>query len=70
MGEKIKGRSVIDEFGDNIQATALQGDHWRSRHDALLHLLYNLCQWSGLESTMGVFNLFSGEARQEALSRA
>ena len=70
VGEPVKGRVVIVEFGDKIQATSLKGDHWRSRHDAKLHLIHRLCQWSGLQCTMEVFNLFSGEVRQEGLSRA
>ena len=70
VGELVKGRTTIDEYGDSIQAAALKGDHWRSRHDAMLHLLHRLCQWSGLECTMEVFNLFAGEVRQEGLSRA
>ena len=29
VGEPIRGRATIDEYGDNVQATALPGDHWR-----------------------------------------
>ena len=54
FGEPVKGRVKINEYGDNVQATALRGDHWRTRHDAMLHLLYSLCQWSGLKATVEV----------------
>ena len=59
----------IDEYGDNIQATALRGDHWWTRHDAMLHLLHSLCQcqWSGLKATVEVF---AGEVRHEGLNRS
>ena len=70
VGEPIKGQMKIDEYGDAVQATALRGDHWRTRHDAMLHLLHSLCQWSGLKANMEVFNLFAGEVRQEGLNRA
>jgi hypothetical protein len=70
VGETIKGAITIDKYGDKVQATAMKGDHWRSRHDAMLHMLHRTCQWAGLQSTIEVFNLFAGEVRQEGLSRA
>ena len=70
VGELIKGRVVIDEFGDNIQATAMVGDHWRARHNAMLHHLYNACLWAGLPVELEVFNLFAGLIQQRGLSRA
>ena len=69
VGEVIRGRSKIDVFGDNIQSAALPGDHWRKRHDNMKMLLYRLCQWSGLQSEMEVFNLFSRHIPQAGLSR-
>ena len=48
VGEPIRGRIAVDEFGDNVQATALQGDHWRTRHDALNHHLSEACRWAGV----------------------
>ena len=60
---------LVDEYGDNVQATPLAGDHWRSRHNSVLHLLHRLCIWSGLPVEIEVFNLFSGLVRQEAWSR-
>ena len=69
IGEVVKGRVLVDEYGDNVQATPLAGDHWRSRHNSVLHLLHRLCIWSGLPVEMEVFNLFSGLVRQEAWSR-
>ena len=69
VGEVVKGRVRVDEFGDAIQATALQGDHWRQRHNSLLHLLHRMCAWAGVKSELEVFNLFSATLRQEGLSR-
>ena len=69
VGEVIKGRVTVDEYGDNVQATCLPGDHWRTRHNQILHLLHRLCMWAGLPVQMEVFNLFSGLVRQEGLSR-
>ena len=40
MGETIRGRFTIDEYGDNVQATMLPGDHLQTRHNAMLHLLH------------------------------
>ena len=59
----------MDEYGDNVQSQPLVGDHWRTRHDKVKHLLYRLCIWSGLPVEMEVFNLFSGLVRQEGWSR-
>ena len=59
----------MDEYGDNIQSSPLPGDHWRTRHDKVKHLLHRLCIWSGLPVEMEVFNLFSGLVRQEGWSR-
>ena len=69
VGEVIRGRVTVDTHGDNVQATCVPGDHWRLRHNAMLHLFYRLCVWSGLPTEMEVFNLFSGLIRQEGLSR-
>ena len=69
VGETIRGSVKVDSFGDNVQATCVQGDHWRTRHNQILHLLYRLCMWSGLPVEMKVFNLFAGLIRQEGLSR-
>ena len=70
IGEPIRGRVLIDEFGDNVQATALQGDHWRTRHDALKHHLSEACRWAGVRCELEVHNLFAAEMRQPGLSRA
>ena len=69
VGETIKGHVKIDKNGDNIQASALPGDHWRTRHDRILHLLHRMCQWAGTTAELEVFNLFSGQLRQEGLNR-
>ena len=65
----MKGRVKIDPHGDNIQATSLPGDHWRTRHNLLVQFIYRACMWAGVPAEMEVFNLFSGLVRQEALSR-
>ena len=70
VGDVVKGRVTVDKYGDNIQATALPGDHWRIRHNAMLHLIHRLCIWAGLPVEIEVFNLFSRLIRQEGLSRS
>ena len=69
VGEIIKGRVKIDPHGDNLQATCLQGDHWRIRHNFLVQFIHRACLWAGVPAEMEVFNLFSGLVRQEGLSR-
>ena len=69
VGETVKGRVKLDPYGDNIQATALQGDHWRTRHTWLVQFIHRACMWAGVSAEMEVFNLFSGHVRQEGLSR-
>jgi hypothetical protein len=60
VGEVVRDRVRIDDYGDNIQATSLRGDQWRKRHNYILHLLHKMCMWSGLPSEeMEVFNLFN-----------
>ena len=65
----IRGRVKIDKYGDNIQSTALPGDHWRQRHNMLVQFVHQSCMWAGVRCEMEVFNLFSGVVRQEGLSR-
>ena len=65
----MKGRVKVDPYRDNIQATALQGDHWRTRHSWLVQFIHRTCMWAGVSAEMEVFNLFSGHVRQEGLSR-
>ena len=43
LGEKL-GRATVDRFGDNVQAAALPGDGWRTRHDSIKLLLSSLCR--------------------------
>ena len=43
----MKGQVLIDEYGDNIQATVLAGDHYRTRHDAFKHHVSDACRWVG-----------------------
>ena len=69
VGETVKGRKVIDQYGDQVQATALPGDHWRQRHDQLKHVLHRLCIWAGLPCEIEVFNIFSRHIPQAGLAR-
>ena len=69
LGETIKGRVKVDQHGDNVQSTALPGDHWRKRHDFMKITMYRLCQWSGMPAEMEVFNIFSRFIPQEGLAR-
>ena len=71
LGETIpaRGSRQVDTFGDNVQAAALKGDHWRQRHDQLKFTIYRLCQWAGMPVEMEVFNLFSGLIPQQGLAR-
>ena len=70
VGETIRGRVKVDEYGDNVQATAVKGDHWRTRHNAFLYLVKRQCMWAGQPCELEVRNLFAGEMRQPGLSRA
>ena len=70
MEEPSQDKRGYDEYCDTVQAAVLWGDHWRTRHNTMLHLLHSLCQWSGLMANMEVFNLFAREVRQEGLNRA
>ena len=70
VGEVVRGRVLVDEYSDNVQATALPGDHFRTRHNALLHHLNSACQWAGLPCQLEVHNLFAGVMHQPGLSRA
>ena len=69
VGETVKGRTVIDKYGDNVQSTCLPGDHWRQRHDMIKHVIYRLCLWAGLPCEQEVFNIFSRHIPQVGLSR-
>ena len=69
LGQTIRGRQVVDLFGETVQSTITVGDHYRKRHDAVKMRLFQLCQWAGLEAEVEVFNLFAGRIPQEGLSR-
>ena len=34
LGQVIRGRQVVDLFGETVQSTITTGDHYRKRHDA------------------------------------
>ena len=69
LGQKVKGKTVVVLYGDQVQSTALPGDHWRTRHDRVKIQIFRLCQWAGLPCQMEVFNLFAGSIPQAGLSR-
>ena len=68
LGEKLC-RATVDRFGDNVQAAALPGDGWRTRHDSIKLLLSSLCRWAGLPVRCEVFGLFAHLIPQVGLNR-
>ena len=68
LGQVIRGRQVVDLFGENVQSTITTGDHYRKRHDVFKMRLFQMCQWAGLEAEVEVFNLLAGSIPQEGLS--
>ena len=48
LGQVIRGRQVVDLFGETVQSTITTGDHYRKRHDAYKMRLFQMCQWAGL----------------------
>ena len=69
LGQVVRGRHVVDLYGEVVLCTTTPGDHFRKRHDSLKMRLFQLCHWAGLPVDMEVFNLFSGSIPQEGLSR-
>ena len=69
LGQVIRGRQVVDLFGEAVQSTITTGDHYRKRHDAYKMRLFQMCQWAGLEAEVEVFNLLAGSIPQEGLNR-
>ena len=69
LGETLRSRAVVDLYGDQVQSTALPGDHWRTRHDRVKLQLFRMCQYAGVPCQMEVFNLFSGSIPQAGLNR-
>ena len=69
IGEVVRGRVKVDKYGDSVQATNVEGDHWRIRHDMIKLTLFNLCQWANVPAEMEVFNLFSRHIPQQGLAR-
>ena len=35
IGEVVRGRVKVDKYEDSVQATNVEGDHWRIRHDMI-----------------------------------
>ena len=69
LGEVIRGRQVVDPFGETVQSTITTGDHYRKRHDAFKMRLFQMCQWAGLDAVVEIFNLFAASMPQEGLNR-
>ena len=69
LGQPVRGREVVDLYGEAVQAAALPGDHWRKRHDKYKMMVQRLCVWAGLDCEVKVFNLFAGSIPQEGLNR-
>ena len=47
LGEVIRGRQVVDLFGEAVQSTITTGDHYRKRHDAY-KISYHVFQFGNL----------------------
>ena len=69
LGQVIRGRQVVDLYGETVQSTITTGDHYRKRHDAYKMRLFQMCQWAGLEAEVEIFNLFAASIPQEGLNR-
>ena len=50
--EVVRGRVKIKEYGNSMQATNLQDDHWRTGHGQFKLTLYNLCQCSDIDTKL------------------
>ena len=69
LGTIIRGRQVVDPFGETVQSTITTGDHYRKRHDAFKMRLFQMCLWAGLDAEVEIFNLFAASIPQEGLNR-
>ena len=69
LGEKVKGRQVVDSFGDTVISAQMCGDGWRTRHTMMEKLIVKKCRWAGVPVQCEVFNLFARDIPQEGLSR-
>ena len=69
LGTAIRGRQVVDPFGESVQSTITIGDHYRKRHDSYKMRLFQMCLWAGLDAKVEIFNLFAASIPQEGLSR-
>ena len=54
-----KHREVLDPLGSKLTTLALPGDGWRTRHDALKHLIFQDMRQHGMPCTCEVFGLFA-----------
>ena len=69
LGQTVRGRQVVDLYGENVLCASLPGDHFRKRHDSYKMRIFQMSQWAGLDAEVEVFNLFSALIPQEGLSR-
>ena len=69
VGQTVRGREVVDKYGDSIQSATLPGDHFRGRHDGMKIGIFQMSKWAGLPCEMEVFNLFAGSIPQAGLRR-
>ena len=60
---------MVDPYGEAVQCNITTGDHYQKRHDTFKMRLFQMCQWSGMDAEVEVFNLFAGSIPQEGLSR-
>jgi hypothetical protein len=45
LGEVVKGRQVVDQFGDVVISDKLTGDGWRTRHNQMEKLIIQKSRW-------------------------
>ena len=69
VGVPVPGRERVCVWGDTVNNSAMRGDGWRVRHDAVKLRLRGLLTWAGIPSTCEVFNLFADCIPQDGLNR-
>ena len=69
LGEVVRGRQVIDKFGDAVISAIMTGDGNRTRHTQMEKLIVEKCRWAGVQVQSEVFHLFAQVIPQEGLSR-
>ena len=69
LGEVVRGRQVVDEFGDEVISAIMIGDGNRTRHTQMEKLIIQKCRWAGVPIQSEVFHLFAQVIPQRGLSR-